>query len=70
MKPMFSLLLLTACAPQVSQEENDGRACWRQHHSYELCYAKCAALNPKYYVSASLCVGGVDAEAANPGVAP
>jgi hypothetical protein len=65
----LAFLTLAACSPQVSQEENDGRACWRQHHSYELCYAKCAALNPRYHVSASLCVGGVDAEASLKGAA-
>ena len=61
-RAILAALTLTACS-QMTQEENDGRACWRQHHSYELCYAKCAALNPRYHVSASLCVGGVDAEA-------
>jgi len=65
----LAFLLLTACAPQISQDESDGRACWRQHHSYELCYVKCAALNPKYHVSASECVSGVDLEASLKGAA-
>lgn len=57
---LLPLLLLGAC--DVSDDRNylDGRACWAQHRDYTICYAKCAAMNPRSQTSAGVCVRGVD----------
>jgi hypothetical protein len=60
----IAMLFLAGCEPPESVPHQEGRACWAQHGDYTLCYAKCAAMNPKYHTSAGQCVRAVDEAAA------
>ena len=63
---LLPLLLLGACVPEETNPDfRAGYACWVQHGDYTVCYAKCAAMNPRYHISAGLCVQGVDAAGSN-----
>ena len=59
---LLPLLLLSACAGDDTKHPAYGQGvqCWAQHRDYTICYAKCAAMNPREWTWANACVRGVD----------